>query len=213
MTPDELGDRHPKLFHVTVAGTSAAIMEHGLLSTSSLLDLFEVSSGQRALIEGTPRPRAVPIHHPGLGTAIINEKSPMTEAALAKCLDDGLQPKDWLALLNQRAFFWSDEKGLARLLGARANRMRDLEVLVADTLPLARAYAHRIELCPINSGATLRKPARRGRTTFTPLLELPYEAWSRKRGGRDKILEVTVLGGIPDIARYLLEVRKISAAG
>ncbi|GJD94859.1 hypothetical protein OCOJLMKI_2066 [Methylobacterium iners] len=136
----------------------------------------------------------------------------MTEPALAKCLDDGLSPADWLALLNQRIFFWCDAEGLARLLGARANRSRAVDVLVADTLGLARAYAHRIELSPINTGATLRKPARRGPSTFTPLLELSFEDWSRKRGRRDRILEVTVIGGVPDIARYVKEVRCVSPA-
>jgi len=137
----------------------------------------------------------------------------MMEAALEKCLDDGLKPADWLALLNRRVFFWCDEEGLARLLGARANRTRTLEVLVADTLSLAQAHAERIELSPINMGATLRRPARRGMETFTPLLALPYATWVRKRGGRDRILEVTVVDGIPDIARHVVEVRRVTPSG
>ena len=32
-----------------------------------------------------------------------------------------------------------------------------------------------IEICPINSGSTIRKPARRGLKTFTPLGALPYK--------------------------------------
>ena len=213
MTPDELSARHPRLFHVTLPEASAGILERGLLPASRLLDLFEVPRAERARMERAPRPAAVRIRHPRYGTAVINDQTPMTEAALAKCLDDGLTPADWLALLNCRVFFWGGEDGLARLLGARANRARAVDVLVVDTLALARAYAERIELCPINSGATIRKPARRGLTTFTPLLALPYEAWSRKRGRRDKILEATVLDGVPDIGRYVVEVRRVDAGG
>ena len=116
-------------------------------------------------------------------------------------------PADWLRLLNARVFFWADTDGLARLLGARINRARPREVLGFDTLGLARAHAERMELCPINSGSTIRKPARRGLATFTPLLAMEYAQWRRQRGGRDRILEVVVRGGVPDISRYLVSVR------
>jgi hypothetical protein len=213
MTPEELSVRHPRLFHVTLPGASESILKRGLLPTSTLLDLYEVDGAARAALERAPRPSAVPIHHPLHGTVVINDQSPMTQAALEKCLEDGLRPADWLSMLNRRVFFWSDERGLSRLLGARANRTRDVEVLVFDTLSLARAYADRIELCAINSGSTIRRPARRGLSTFTPLRDLSYAAWSRKRGGRDKILEITVLDGVPDIAAYLVELRRVCAGG
>jgi hypothetical protein len=184
----------------------------GLLSTSRLLDLFEIRGTQRELLERRRRATAMRLHHPHHGSVVINDQSPMTEAALAGCLDDGLRPADWLVLMNERVFLWADEEGLERLLGARLNRSRALEVLVIDTLSLTSAHADSIELCPINSGATMRKPARRGLATFTPLARLSYEAWSRKRGRRDRILEVTVRGGVPDIARHTLEVRPHSGA-
>ncbi len=123
-------------------------------------------------------------------------------------------PSDRLALLNARVFFWADAGRLKRLLEATANRECALDVLVVDTLALARAHADRLELCPINSGSTIHKPARRGRGTFTPLLSMAYAAWSQRRGNRtrDKIVEVAVVGGVPDIASYILEVRTIPAA-
>ena len=209
MTPEELSARHPRLFHVTQRGSWPSIRRRGLLPTSRLLDLFEITGEDRARLERVRRPSSVRISHAVHGTAVITDQLPMTEAALARCLDDGLVPADWLALLNRRVFFWADEAGLARLVNARANRGRPLEVLVVDTLPLARAHAERVELSPINSGATLRRPARRGPSTFTPLLELPYDAWRRQRGGRDRVREVTVLAGVPDIDRHVVEVRHV----
>jgi len=210
MTPEDLSSRHPRMYHVTLAGAWERIRDHGLMTTDQLLDQFEVVGEDRALIGRTRRPAAVTLHHPRHGTAVINDQLPMTEAALAKCLDDALAPADWLARLNKRVFFWSDENGLSRLLGARTNRSRALQVLVVDTLGLATAYADRIELSAINSGSTMRKPARRGLSTFTLLRDLSYDAWSRKRGGRDKILEITVLDGVPDIAAFVLEVREVA---
>ena len=161
------------------------------------------------MLERTCRPTAITIRHPVHGHAVLNDQSPMSERALRMCLDDELTPADWLASLNRRVFFWSDTSGLARLVCARANRSRAIDVLVIDTLALAMAHAGRIELSPINSGATIRKPARRGPSKFTPLLELSYAQWRGKRGGSDRIVEVTVLDGVPDIARYVSEIRRI----
>ena len=169
MTPEDLSTRHPRLFHVTPAGAWASIIARGLLCTSQLLDLFSLHGDARTAIERARRPAAVTIHHALHGSVTINDQLPMTERALARCLDDGLTPADWLSLLNRRVFFWGDEAGLSRLLDARVNRARNLEVIVVDTLPLARAYARHIEISPINSGATMRRPARRGLSTFTPL--------------------------------------------
>jgi hypothetical protein len=211
MTAEELSTRHPRLYHVTLPGTWASMQVHGMLSTSRLLDLYGVTGLDRDAIEGRCRPRAVTLEHPALGRAVINDQRPMSERALARCLDGEMTPVDWLALLNARVFFWAGEDGLTRLLGARGNRTRALEVLVIDTLSLARSHADRVELSPINSGATLRKPARRGPTTFTPLSALSYEAWARRRGRRDRILEVTVMDGVPDIARHLVAVRPVPA--
>jgi hypothetical protein len=117
-----------------------------------------------------------------------------------------MTPSDWLRLLNTRVFFWPSEESLHRLLSARLNRHRQREVIVLDTLSLARMHAHRIELCPINSGATLRKAARRGLNTFTPMLKYSFKDWSKLRGGRDEIREVTVHDHVLDIADHMVDV-------
>ena len=209
MSPEELSARHPKLFHVTLPAMTGSIRRHGLLSTSRLLDLFEMQGAARERLERCRRPGPATLKHPDHGEVILNDQTPMSETALAGCLDDGLSPADWFQMLNKRVFFWGDERRVARLVGARANRERAIEVMVIDTQPLARTYARHIELSPINSGATIRKPARRGLQTFTPLLALSYGSWVRRRGGQDKIVEITVLDGVPDIANYIVDLRRI----
>ena len=207
MTPEDLAGLHPRLYHVTAPGAWASIARHGLLPASALLDLFEVDAARRADLTTRRRPAEIRLEHPAHGTAVLSDNLPLSERALAACLDDGLAPRDWLNLLNDRVFFWADLDGLARLLKARINRGRPREVLVIDTLGLARAHAGRVEVSPINSGSTLRRPARRGRATFAPLSAMSYAEWRRRRGGRDRILEVVVRGGVADIARHLLETR------
>lgn len=204
MTPEELAERHPHLYHVTTPGAWPLMAKIGLLSSSELLSTFGYDAHAAAALTSMRRPVEVPISCEAHGVAVLNDNSPLTESALAKCLDDGLAPVDWLAMLNARVFFWADRDGLSRLLGARFNRGRMREVLVFDTLPLARAHGERMELCPINSGATIRKPARRGLSTFTPLFAKPYQEWRKQRGGNDNILEVTARDGVRDISKYLL---------
>jgi len=106
-------------------------------------------------------------------------------------------------------FFWASKEGLDRLLGARLNRSRGREVIVVDTLSLAEAYVNHVELCPINSGATLRKAARRGLKTFSPLSQYTFNEWSKLRGRRDQIHEITVKDQVSDIAKHTIEVLSV----
>lgn len=205
MTPEDVAALHPRLFHVTTPGALPSILRHGLLPTAALLDLFDVPPPDRPAIEAERRPGSVTLHHPLHGTATITDNLPLSVRALAACLDDGLQPADWLRLLNARVFLWADRGGLDRLLNARLNRTRARDVLVFDTLGLARACTGRVEISAINSGATIRRPARRGLATFTPLERHPYATWRRLRDQHDRILEVTVVGGIPDPAPHLVD--------
>ena len=205
MSPEELAVLHPRLYHVTEPDAWPMIEKYGLLSTLATLDLFEVDASTRQKITAGCRPEPLPIKHPKYGCIVINDNKPMSEKALLKCLDDGLQPKDWLAILNHRVFFWSSEDGLNRLMKARMNKDRKRLVLVLDTLKLAKAYVDTIEICPINSGSTIRKPARRGLQTFTPLNAMSYNDWQKKRGKKDKIREVTVLKMIPNAKDYVME--------
>jgi hypothetical protein len=200
VTPEALAARHPKLFHVTVAENLPGILAHGLLPTARLLDLFDLPAEARVL--HTAR-RAARVHlaHPAHGEAWLTDNTPLSEAALAKCLDD-MTPAAWLARLNAHVFLWASEQGLASLSNARANRGRALVVLECDTLGLARAHAGAVALSPINSGSTLRKPARRGLATFVPLAQATPSHPRRVR-------EVVVQGGVAPITPHLLAVRHV----
>ena len=209
MTPEELAERHPKLYHVTEPGASASIKKNGLLSTTHILDLFEIKGAQRNKIESTRRPSAFPLEHPFHGNLIINDNVPLSEKALSTCLDNDLTPADWLHILNKRVFFWPDQESLDRHLGARLNRNRLREVIVVDTLSLVKAHAERVEFCPINSGATIRKAARRGLETFSPLLKYSFKEWRKLRGGLDHIREITVRDHVLDISQHTIEVLSV----
>ncbi|KTD24241.1 MULTISPECIES: DUF7002 family protein [Legionella] len=206
MTPEELAARHPCLYHITAPGAGESIKQKGLLSTSCILDLYNIQGASRVNIELHRRPSEITLEHAQYGRIVINDNIPLTESALAKCLEDDLTPSDWLRLLNARVFFWASKQSLERHLNARLNCNRQREVIVVDTLSLAKAHAERMELSPINSGATLRKAARRGLKTFTPLLQYTLDEWRKLRGGRDDIREITVRNSVKDITNYIITI-------
>ena len=210
MTPAEIAQRFPRLYHVTRPGSMATIKRHGLLSTLAALERFGVAAEAAERLTRHRRSASVSIEHPEHGKITISDNLPLSEVALEKCLDDDLKPGDWLHLLNGRVFFWADEKGLERLLSARAARGQPREVLVFDTERLAREHLATLAFSPINSGATIRKPAWRGRSTFTYVADRSYDEWRRLRGRLDQVLEITVDWAVPHAAEFVVDVRSVT---
>lgn len=200
---------YPRLFHMAEDGSWDSIQRHGLLSTSALLDLHGFRGAERTAIESERRPNSVPIAGLGLSPAVVRDQKPMTASALEKCLTDGITPKAWFELLNARVFFWVSKKRLSRLLDARAYRGRPQIVLTVDTRSLVEAHRDRIELSPINSGATIYNPTPRGRETFRRIPDYPFEAWRKKRTRDNAVVELVVLEGVLDINDHLIAVHRI----
>jgi hypothetical protein len=213
MSPEEFARRHPRLYHLTSPGAVEGIRMLGLLPTIGLLDLYEISGAKREEIAGKIRPASVTIRHPVHGSATITDNIPMNERALLSCLDDGLTISDWLRMLNERVFFWPDEQSVATHLGASARRGIERLVMVFDTRSMAEAHHEKIEISPINSGSTIRKPARRGLNTFSAIHRYEYREWQALRGKRDVVKEITVVGGVRNVDRHLIECRSAASFG
>nr|WP_245677815.1 hypothetical protein [Chondromyces crocatus] len=133
----------------------------------------------------------------------------MDDKGLVRALMDGLTPKAWYELLNGKVFFWLSRARLDTLLQARAYRDKRQTVLTVDTARLLERHAHRTHLSPINSGATKPVPRPRGRDTFLPLSDYPFDSWRAKRGVRDAVVELTVERGVTDIAELVVHVEEV----
>lgn len=205
MSPDELLAHYPFLYHMAEAGTWPSMTERGLLSTSALLDLFEITGAQRHEIESKRRRTTVEIHHPIHGTAVIRDQIPLSDVALRKCLID-MTPQEWYETLNRRVFFWLTRERLRRLLSARAYRDREHCVLTLDTRRLVNRQLDRITLSPINSGSTVYKAQPRGRNTFFPVQEYPFEERRRTRTIENAVAELVVEYAVPDIVDLTVKV-------
>ncbi|MEI4509201.1 hypothetical protein WBQ88_15735 [Sphingopyxis sp. CCNWLW253] len=210
MTDEELGEllkNCPALFHMAMRDSWPLIQKHGLLPTNRLLELFDVDHETRAELTTKRRPASFPIAHPEVGSATIRDQIPLYDHHLAKCLQGGLSPIDWHAKLNERVFFWLTEKRLQKLLCAGAYRKQQHVVLKINTAMLVNDHRERIELAPMNTGCTMPFAHPRGPETFLPIDQYPYSNWRKKgRSRHEAVVELTVIGGVPNIADYVEEV-------
>lgn len=206
MTPDFLWAQYPYLWHMAEAGSWPSIRDYGLLSTSALLDRYEVDDEVRAAVLGERRPTGVTISRKGMPNAVIRDNIPMSDGGLRKCLQDGLTPSDWYRMLNQRTFFWVSRVRLQRLLSARAYRNRRQTILTVNTRTLVEAHKDRVELSPINSGSTIFNPVARGISTFQSIADYEYDLWRSKRTVENAIVELIVLDQVPDIRNHVIAV-------
>ncbi len=198
---------------MAAAGSWPSIAAHGLRSTSALLDLFEITGGAREAIESQHRPDYISINHPAYGQARIRDQKPMDDSGLRRALTGtDLTPSDWYRTLNRKVFFWLTEERLSRMLGAGAYRKSQHTVITLETSALVEAHIDDITLSAINSGATKPMPKARGPNTFRRLGEFPYDELRSRRRRLDVVVELAVEYAVPQIDKFVVDVRDLSAS-
>lgn len=203
MTREDFVAKYPMLFHMAHGEAWDSIQQHGLLSTSSLLDLYEICGEERERIESMHRPNSVVIRHPQYGTAVIRDQKPMSQGGVEKAVSD-CSPGDWFRLLNSLVFLWPTQDRLKRMRDARAYRGQSKCIISVDTQRFFEKYFDQVLLSPINSGATKPFPhPRTKRETFRSFLEYDFEGRRRKAGIANVVAEVAVAGSIPDFASFV----------
>src|SRR5262245_5187541 len=103
MSIEELVSNYPKAFHMAEHGSWESIRTRGLLSTTALLDLFEITGERRFRLESMRRAKSETITHPMYGSAVIRDQKVLSESALSRCLT-GASPREWYELLNSKTF-------------------------------------------------------------------------------------------------------------
>jgi hypothetical protein len=208
MNIEDLISHYPRLYHMAESGTWDSVRRHGLLSTTALLDLFEITGDERRKIEDEHRPECVEITHTKYGKAVIRDQKPMRESALLKCLEHPYKPKDWYRTLNTNVFFWLDPRRLDGLLGAKAYRDRRHYVLTLDSKAFITAHVDAILLSPMNSGATLYDPLSRGASTFLSISDFPFAERRRTRAVQNTVVELLVKYSVPKVREFVIKVEE-----
>lgn len=196
---DRFSKLYPCLYHMAETGSWTSVREHGLLSTSALLDLFEIKGSKRREIETQWRPEGVPIQHPIHGTAIVRDQWPMAPEHLAKGLD-GISPQQWYEFLNRRAFLWLSDQRLMRMLNAVPYRNAAHDVLTLDTRTFIGEYLEQITVCPINSGFAMPMFGKVTPRSFETFQTIEQRANTEGLSG---LAELTVDYAAPDAWRFV----------
>lgn len=208
MNIDEFCSHYPQLFHMAHIGAWESINRHGLLSTTAILDLFEIPSNERSIIESAYRPESITLAHPIHGSITIRDNKPLPESKLAACLTD-MTPTQWYRCLNRKVFFWPTRERVLTLLSARAYRRQAHTVMTIDARSLVTASGPLIHLSRINSGAAIYQPTARGSDTFVALQDWPREIRPRAGGLRVPIAEVAVEYSVPGVALHTIRVEEM----
>jgi len=208
MDVEELIERYPRLYHLSEAGAWPSIAAHGLLPAAEIVSTSTLGAAEQAKVLGRPRPSMLLIDHPLLGAVTIRDQTPLRAHILQGVLR-GMSTQQWLNTLNDRVFFWLHPQRLEQLLNARRNRGRPHDVLTADTASLLSQHHERTRLSAINSGATLYPGApERGPFTFRTIEDYPFTERLRHRTPQTAVVELAVLGGVPDIAAHVISVQR-----
>lgn len=207
METQEFSKYYPRLYHMAEDSSWDGLRERGLLSTASLVDLFEIPEPKRTELLTEHRPQSVTIEHPSYGRAVIRDQKPLQITKLKRLLID-MDVADWMRLLNGYVFFWLHPDRLERLLNARAYRDRAHLVLTVSTESLVASYAHRIYLSRINSGATY-VTGMRGSATFQRIADCKHPR-SRVLPPRH-LVELAVIDGVAGILEHTIKVERRQA--
>jgi len=189
------------------AGSWPSIQKYGLLSTSALLDLFEVTGSDREALESHQRKKMAPINHPEAGEAIIRDQHVLHERAIGKFLD-GIKISEYYKLLNSKTFFWARDWRLQNFLNAYQGTPH--EVITVDTRELVRRHEPEITLSRINSGAFFGS-GRRGPETFQRIES--YQFYSQKDGRKQDVAELAVKYAVKDIVEITIKVERFENTG
>jgi hypothetical protein len=207
MRPDELIRYYPRLYHMAEDNAWDSIRKRGLLSTASLLDLFEVPEPRRCRLLTQRRPESVPLSHPDYGRAVIRDQKPLQISKLEQLLID-MSVRDWIELLNSLVFFWVRPERVSTLLNARAYRDRPHVVLTLQTESLVHRHAEQTRLSRINTGATAYLTGMRGSTTFQKIGDFQHPRPRSLARPPRYVAELAVLTAVRDVLEHTLKVER-----
>jgi hypothetical protein len=187
-----------------------AIQRDGLCSASALMDRAGLVGAEREELERRQRCTSVTLN----SGARLRDQRPMPPEALSRCLV-GMVPAEWYSMVNACVFFWLDPDRLNRQRAACIDRAQ--VVLIVDAAALVAGYGDRVHLTPINTGNARRRPARRGAATFVPHATWVASGWASEaaalgvteRPRSHAPAELTVLGSIPDIMKFVVAVQEL----
>jgi len=190
MKPEQFLNRCKLVCHVGPAGAWEQITSHGFRTAEQLVLEAELSDDERQRLLTTPRRESVRLRVRG-EDVILRDQGPLfARKDLKTILDSGLDVSDWIHLLNQRVYFFTDESSMQKLRDKYVQRDGAQDVIWLSPLRVLNAEGIRLELASQNTGAIARRSGpQKTADTFVPLFRFPDRRPS----------ELTMLDGLEDL--------------
>ena len=147
------------VFHVTRVTNLPCIARRGLMRPAQVARGVGLNPADLAL---RADPETIVTED---GPVTLNHQRPLLAGQNHDFLTGGTL-RDWAMQLDERIFFWPRRMPQAFL--DSLSTQADIVLLRLDTGLLFDACRDDIDLCPINSGAALRRPATRGLWIYAP---------------------------------------------
>ena len=190
MTPEQFLNRCKVVCHVGPAGSWEQIASHGFRTAEQLILDADLDDEDRQRLLTTPRKEPVHLRVGGEEVVLRDQEPLYARKDLQAVLESGRDVGDWIRLLNQRVYFFTDDAPLQKFLDKYVQRDGAQDVMWLSPLKLLGVEDIRLELATQNTGAVARRTGTQNTAaTFVPLFRFPDK----------RPAEVTVLGGLEDL--------------
>jgi hypothetical protein len=191
MTPEQFLHRCKVICHVGPVGVWEQITKHGFRTAEQLILEADLTEEERQALLSTPRRESVRLSVRGDAVTLRDQGPLFARKDLKSILGDGLDASDWIHLLNQRVYFFTDETSMRKLLDKYLQIDGGQDVIWLSPLKLIEAAGLRLELTSQNTVTIARQSgAQKMADAFAPL-------W---RFTDRKPTEATILGGLDDLS-------------
>ena len=191
MTPEQFLNRCKVVCHVGPVGVWERITRHGFRTAEQLILEADLSEEEREGLLSTPRRESVHLQVRG-EDVILRDQGPLfARKDLRSILDNGPDVSEWIHLLNQRVYFFTDQTSMQRFMDKYVQLDGAQDVIWLSPLKILEAADMRLELTSQNTGAVARRSGPlKTADTFAPL-------W---RFTDRKPTEATIVDGIDDLS-------------
>ena len=191
MTPEQFLNRCKVICHVGPIGVWEQVTTHGFRTAEQLILEADLTDEERQTLLSTPRRESVRLSVRGDAVTLRDQGPLFARKDLKSILGDGRNASDWIHLLNQRVYFFTDETSMRKLLDKYLQIDGGQDVIWLSPLKFVEAAGLCLELTSQNTAAIARQSgAQKTADAFAPL-------W---RFTDRKPAEATVFGGLDDLS-------------
>jgi hypothetical protein len=191
MTPEQFLSRCKVICHVGPVGVWEQIARNGFRTAEQLILEADLDEEERGRLLSTPRRESVRLRVRGEDVVLRDQGPLFARKDSSSVFGSGLDVSDWIHLLNQRTYFFTDETSMHKLLDKYVQMDGAQDVIWLSPLKLLDAAGLHLELTSQNTGTIARRSgAQKTAQAFAPL-------W---RFTDRKPAEATIVGGLDDLS-------------